>query len=431
MSYLAHITQAQLHQALAELEKFPGSSETLNYGLVYNGKSFPPKLLLLKACEIAGIKDIEIQLVEIDELLKELAEKGFEVYPKQDGLAEMLNESMAENEADKFLQQQSKKKKLKKKAKITQTSEVVENQQVFSNKEELHEPEIDYSLEEKQATIFLAEEIWSDLISQIERKKNLILQGASGTGKSFIAKRLAFHLCQGKTQNTEMVQFHPSYSYEDFVLGIRPKNGTFTVQKGIFYRFCEKAMQQPQQKFIFLIEEVNRGNIAKIFGELLFLLETDKRGKQNAMTLTYSEGETFYLPENVHLICTMNTADHSLAMMDYALRRRFAFATISPYFEEKFHQYVHQKTQFPLSDIVQICHRLQVLNDMIANDAELGADFCIGHGYFLSFPPNHQPSTFEKWYQAIVAYEILPLLQNYWFDRKEKWQKASEILLNH
>ena len=182
------------------------------------------------------------------------------------------------------------------------------------------------------AGLFMTAGKHDEIIARLKRKKALILQGPPGVGKTFVARRLAFAMMGMKdTRRVAMVQFHPSYGYEDFVQGFRPTRTALERRDGVFYQFVRLARNDPDRDWFFIIDEINRGNLAKIFGELLMLIEADKRGPEHAIPLTYSESpdETFYLPANLHFIGTMNTADRSLAMVDYALRRRFAFETDS------------------------------------------------------------------------------------------------------
>ena len=195
------------------------------------------------------------------------------------------------------------------------------------------EPGRGYGVDELLDEVFMEKEEVDELLDVLKRKKNIILQGPPGTGKTFIAKRLAYGSMGEKDKGRlEMVQFHQSYSYEDFIQGYRPvSGGQFDRKDGVFLRFCERARKMPEKDFFFVIDEINRGNLSKIFGELMMLIEADKRGEGHRVQLTYSnKGEHFSIPKNVHIIGTMNTADRSLAMVDYALRRRFAFEMPPP-----------------------------------------------------------------------------------------------------
>jgi 5-methylcytosine-specific restriction protein B len=243
-------------------------------------------------------------------------------------------------------------------------------------------------------------------------KMNLILQGPPGVGKTFCAKRLAY-LALGLKDDSKIgyVQFHQNYSYEDFVQGYRPNGSDFELKDGIFKNFCERAKIDRSSNYFFIIDEINRGNISKIFGELLMLIEKDKRGQQ--IQLSYS-GEPFSVPKNVYIIGTMNTADRGLALIDYALRRRFAFYDMKPGFETAgFQQKAIHKAQNNFFDA------LIKLNKTIANDPSLGEGFCIGHSYFCGVQPD-QSGDYKTALETIVNYEIAPLLREYWFDNLEK-----------
>lgn len=163
----------------------------------------------------------------------------------------------------------------------------------------------------------MTEEEYDQLTSILQMKKNIILQGAPGVGKTFVAERLAFSL-MGKPdlERVMTIQFHQSYSYEDFIMGFRPSTSGFELRRGAFYTFCKKAESDKNHDYFFIIDEINRGNLSKIFGELFMLIENDKRGK--SLQLLYSD-EQFSIPENLYIIGMMNTADRSLALLDYAL----------------------------------------------------------------------------------------------------------------
>lgn len=284
-----------------------------------------------------------------------------------------------------------------------------------------------YSKADALRDLFLLEEMFDKICGVLRQKKNIILQGAPGVGKTFVAKRIAKAML-GKDDERKicMVQFHQSYSYEDFVMGIRPNSaGGFSRRKGVFYEFCERAQNDPGSDYFFIIDEINRGNLSKIFGELMLLIEADKRGE--SIHLTYSEpGETFYLPKNLHFIGTMNTADRSLAMVDYALRRRFAFLTLEPEFGEQFAAFLKRR-DIPEKLIASIQKNLAKVNEQISKDENLGKGFRIGHSYFCNSSANGTSP--EQWYHNIIEYEIAPQFREYWFDDTDKADDAIQILL--
>lgn len=269
-----------------------------------------------------------------------------------------------------------------------------------------------YTKDDFLSEVFIDEKSYDTLSHLLKHKKNVIIQGAPGVGKTYAAKRLAYSIMGTKDDDKiKFVQFHQSYSYEDFVAGYRPtENGGFNLIKGPFYNFCKTAQNDPDNQYFFIIDEINRGNLSKIFGELLMLIEADKRGEQ--LTLIYND-EPFSVPENIHIIGMMNTADRSLALMDYALRRRFAFFTFNPAFANSgFKQYQQGKNNIKFDKLI---NAMTSLNQAIADDTSLGHGFQIGHSYFCIDKPLS-----DEHLHSIVDYEIAPLLEEYWFDDTEK-----------
>ena len=278
-----------------------------------------------------------------------------------------------------------------------------------------------YGVEDFLKDVYMSEQDYNTLRGLLLNKKNIILQGAPGVGKTFTAKRLAYSI-MGEEDNdrVECVQFHQSYSYEDFVMGYRPNDNGFSLQEGVFYRFCRKAASRPaNEPFFFIIDEINRGNISRIFGELLMLIEKDYRGTK--IGLAYG-GTKFYVPENVHIIGMMNTADRSLALMDYALRRRFSFFEMAPAFEsDGFKTYQDSLDSDNFNELMDV---IRELNTDISRDESLGSGFCIGHSYFCG-----QERYSDDWLKQVVNYDIIPMLSEYWFDNEEKRRKWENKLL--
>jgi 5-methylcytosine-specific restriction protein B len=249
-------------------------------------------------------------------------------------------------------------------------------------------------------------------------KENVILQGAPGVGKTFAAKRLAFSIMGEKdVERVQTTQFHQSYSYEDFVMGFRPTATGFELRKGVFYEFCRKAAEDDRPYF-FIIDEINRGNLSKIFGELFMLIENDKRGVE--LRLLYAD-ERFAIPSNVHIIGAMNTADRSLALIDYALRRRFAFFELEPAFDsEGFRAFQRRVGNAKFDSLIEV---VKSLNVEIAADETLGAGFCVGHSYFCA-----KTNVDDLWLKSVVEFELIPLLKEYWFDESAKAGRWSAAL---
>ncbi len=259
--------------------------------------------------------------------------------------------------------------------------------------------------------VYLSNNKYNRLVAVLKKKKNIILQGAPGVGKTFAATRLAYSIMGEKNDDRiEFVQFHQNYSYEDFVMGYKPVDNGFELKYGIFYKFCQRALNDPDNDYFFIIDEINRGNISKIFGELLLLIEADYRGK--SISLAYN-GVNFSVPKNINIIGMMNTADRSLSLIDYALRRRFSFIDMEPGFDsEGFINYQNKLSNRYLNKLVKL---IKELNVDILEDSSLGKGFCLGHSYFC----NIDDCSIEL-LKDIVDFDIIPMISEYWFDEKEK-----------
>ena len=306
------------------------------------------------------------------------------------------------------------------------------DENVGEESKKIHKP---YGVEDLVASgVFLTEEELTQILGRLESKKAMIIQGPPGVGKTFLSRKLAYALMKEvNNERLEMVQFHQSYSYDDFVRGYRPlesKGGSFGIQNGVFYNFCQKAIDDPDHEYVFIIDEMNRGNLSLIFGELLMLIEADKRGPDFAVPLIYHNPDEprFYVPQNLHLIGLMNLADRSLAMVDYAMRRRFVFITLRPQYESAvFHQWLLNRSMQPeLVDL--IVERMSALNRQIREDPLLGENYQIGHSYFTP-RGDHFAGLDMDWYRSIVRTEIVPLLKEYWFDNPKKADEAEARLL--
>lgn len=285
-----------------------------------------------------------------------------------------------------------------------------------------------YTKDDFLSEVYLSGDQYDSLKNLLLKKQNIILQGAPGVGKTFAAKRLAYSIMGVRDESrVEFIQFHQNYSYEDFIMGYKPNGEGFELQNGIFYKFCMKAANNPEMPYFFIIDEINRGNMSKIFGELLMLIEKDYRGTK--ATLAYNR-LPFSVPKNLYVIGMMNTADRSLAMIDYALRRRFSFYAMEPGFEsEGFRAY-----QVSLNDDTfnALINQVINLNNVITNDASLGRGFCIGHSYFCGQKPADEDELLA-WMSSVVDYDIVPMLEEYWFDEPEKvkkWRTTLQGVLN-
>ena len=267
--------------------------------------------------------------------------------------------------------------------------------------------------------VYMDEDTYNTLTELLEAKYNVILQGAPGVGKTFAAKRLAYSIMgQKDTSRVAMVQFHQSYSYEDFIQGYRPSKDGFELVNGAFYKFCKEAEEDNERPYFFIIDEINRGNLSKILGELMMLIEKDKRGEK--IKLLYSN-EWFTVPQNVRIIGMMNTADRSLALMDYALRRRFAFFDFAPAFSsEGFKNYLSEKDSPKLEKLIAA---VESLNSTISTDESLGDGFRIGHSYFCT-----DDEITDEWLKSVVEYEVIPLIKEYWCDEPTKVRDWSATL---
>jgi len=276
-------------------------------------------------------------------------------------------------------------------------------------------PPPSYTEKDALNELFISKAELDAALAGLRRRRALLLQGPPGTGKTFLARRLAWLLLGAQDDNRiEMVQFHPSYGYEDFVLGFRPgTEGQFGLVEGVLPLLCQRAAIDPEKPYFLLIDELNRGNVARIFGELLVLLEPTQRGPAHALRLPYAppEAPLFFVPENLYVIGTLNLADRSLAPLDYALRRRFAFVNMRPQFGGTLQLLLHE-AQVPGKLAAHLTERMTELNQAIADDPELGPDFAVGHSYFCAPPAN--PKEAAEWLRLVFEQEIGPLLAEYW-----------------
>ena len=288
---------------------------------------------------------------------------------------------------------------------------------------EMSAPLIEYPVEKFLGEVYMDRQRYDAIVGLLRAKKNVIMQGAPGVGKTFAAKRLAYSMMGVKdASRVKLVQFHQSYSYEDFIEGYRPSGAGFELVKGAFYSFCRKAADDQDNDYFFIIDEINRGNLSTIFGELFMLIESDKRGPEYKLQLLYSH-ELFCVPANVHIIGMMNTADRSLAMLDYALRRRFAFVELCPAFDsDGFRAY---RVGLVNPRFEALVREVESLNRVIAEDESLGEGFCIGHSYFCNMDAD---TCTDAALASIVEYELIPMLKEYWFDEPGKVREWADRL---
>jgi len=245
-------------------------------------------------------------------------------------------------------------------------------------------------------------------VRAIQRKGQAVVYGPPGTGKTYVAQHIARHLIGGGRGFGELVQFHPEYAYQDFVQGIRPRTNAdgklqYELRPGRFVSFCERATQA-KDTCVLIIDEINRANLAQVFGELMYLLE------YRDASIPLSGGGTFSIPRNVRLIGTMNTADRSIALVDYALRRRFAFLGLRPDFAVLRNYHREHETGYPIEQLIEVLRRVnQQIDD---------PNFEVGISFFLT-------KRLAEDIADIWTMEIHPYLEEYFFDQPQRAHELS------
>ena len=419
----ALLTREQVLRALRQLSRagaVPLPAATV-YELLYRGRRFPPRAVAELAFRLARHDDNLRWPLPAGRPTNALLEKlDFTISTRRPSLSPgsaQDGEQAAEQQAQALYVGPEKVSLTPRRAapSLTVAEEVTPAYDKSATEENAQMKASAYGKKQALSELFMDEAELDAALAGLIRRRNLLLQGPPGTGKTFLARRLAW-LLPGRQDDgrIELVQFHSSYGYEDFVLGFRPgPNGRFGLVPGVLPLLCDRARQDPGRPYFLLIDELNRGNVARIFGELLLLLEADKRGPTHALRLPYAppEAPRFFVPENLYVIGTLNLADRSLAPLDYALRRRFAFVSLRPRFGPALRALlVAHGVPAALADT--LLARMQALNQVIADDPELGPDFEIGHSYFCQPPlAGADPAA---WLRLIFEQEIGPLLADYW-----------------